>query len=77
MRQLYTQYNETYDHAMTTYEKSKKLKQFAAFLERRQKETNDTKDILTYLYLPVQRMLAYDSLLKVLFLFSFFSLSFI
>lgn len=64
MRQLYTQYNENYDHAMVTYEKAKKNRSFAQFLEKTQKETNEQKDLLTYLYLPVQRMLAYDSLLK-------------
>lgn len=64
MRQLYTQYNENYDHAMVTYEKAKKNRAFAQFLEKTQKETHEQKDLLTYLYLPVQRMLAYDSLLK-------------
>lgn len=64
MRQLYTQYNENYDHAMMTYDSTRKNKAVATFLERRQKEMGDSKDLLTYLYLPVQRMLAYDSLLK-------------
>jgi len=64
MRQLYTQYNENYDHAMVTHEKAKKNRVFAQFLEKTQKDTNEQKDLLTYLYLPVQRMLAYDSLLK-------------
>ena len=50
---------------MDTYEKAKKNKQFAAFLERKQREINENKDLLTYLYLPIQRMIAYDSLLKV------------
>jgi hypothetical protein len=50
---------------MDTYEKAKRNKQFAAFLERKQKEINENKDLLTYLYLPIQRMIAYDSLLKV------------
>lgn len=63
MRQLYTQYNENYDHAMVTYEKAKKNRAFAQFLEKTQKETHEQKDLLAYLYLPVQRMLAYDSLL--------------
>lgn len=64
MRQLYTQYNENYENAMNTYDKAKKIKAFAQFLEKTQKETNEQKDLLTYLYLPVQRILAYDSLLK-------------
>lgn len=64
MRQLYTQYNENYENAMDTYDKAKKIKTFAQFLEKTQKETNEQKDLLTYLYLPVQRILAYDSLLK-------------
>lgn len=64
MRQLYTQYNENYEHAMETYENAKKIKAFSAMLEKKHKEINDTKDLLTYLYLPVQRMIAYDSLLK-------------
>lgn len=64
MRQLYTQYSENYQHAMETYELAKKNKAFSTMIERRHKEINDTKDILTYLYLPVQRMIAYDSLLK-------------
>ena len=76
MRQLYTQYSENYDNAMVTYEKAKKNRAFAQFLEKTQKDTNEQKDLLTYLFLPVQRMLAYDSLLKVrhntlLFLLSF------
>jgi len=64
MRQLYTQYNENYENAMDTYDKAKKIKGFTQFLEKIQKETNEQKDLLTYLYLPVQRILAYDSLLK-------------
>lgn len=64
LRQLYTQYNENYDHAMESYEKAKKLKAFSAFLEKKQAELNDSKALLTYLYLPIQRMIAYDSLLK-------------
>jgi len=64
MRQLYTQYNENYENAIDAYDKAKKNKAFAQFLEKTQKETNEQKDLLTYLYLPVQRILAYDSLLK-------------
>ena len=64
MRQLYTQYNENYESALAAYEKAKKNKNFSQFLEKTQKDTNVQKDLLTYLYLPVQRMLAYNSLLK-------------
>ena len=41
------------------------MKGFAQFLDRKQGELNDGKALLTYLYLPIQRMIAYDSLLKV------------
>lgn len=33
LRQLYAQYNENYAHAMDHYEKCKKNKEFAAFIE--------------------------------------------
>eukprot|EP01102_Stenamoeba_stenopodia_P001926 TRINITY_DN1173_c0_g1_i2.p1 TRINITY_DN1173_c0_g1~~TRINITY_DN1173_c0_g1_i2.p1 ORF type:complete len:326 (-),score=58.99 TRINITY_DN1173_c0_g1_i2:587-1564(-) len=66
LRQLYTQYNENYDHAMEALENAKKIKGFASFLEKKQKEIseNKIKDLLTYLYLPIQRMITYDSLVK-------------
>jgi len=66
LRQFYTQYNENYDHAMETLENAKKLKAFAAFLEKKQKDIaeNKVKDLLSYLHLPIQRMIAYDSLIK-------------
>lgn len=66
LRQLYTQYNENYDHAMDALEAAKKIKPFAAFLEKKQKDIseNKIKDLLTYLYLPIQRMITYDSLVK-------------
>ena len=67
LRQLYIQYNENYEHAIQTYEVSKKNKLFGQLLEKAQGEAN--KDLLSYLYLPIQRMISYYSILKVLFIF--------
>ncbi|KAL6061286.1 FYVEtype Zn finger-containing protein [Balamuthia mandrillaris] len=77
LRQLYAQYNENYAHAMEAYEKCKKNKEFATFLEtvarkrsEEERPTNSTSpptycnNFLNFLYLPIQRMIAYDFLLK-------------
>lgn len=78
LRQLYAQYNENYAHAMDHYEKCKKNKEFAAFIESVSvkhvvkplagEEFNvvpsPSKNFLSFLYLPIQRILAYYSLLK-------------
>jgi RhoGEF domain len=64
LRQAYSQYSENYEHAMATYERCKSRKQFAQWLESRQSALGDQRDLLSYLYLPIQRMIAYTSLLK-------------
>src|SRR3989338_4693243 len=64
LRQLYYQYSENYERAMITYERLKSNKVFSAWLDQRQLETSDTKDLRSYLFLPIQRMIAYTSLLQ-------------
>jgi len=80
LRQLYAQYNENYAHAMHLYEKFKKNKDFAAFIESGSKSrqmskseaggeepnvaASPSKTFISFLYLPIQRILAYYSLLK-------------
>jgi hypothetical protein len=69
LRQLYNQYSENYEQALATYEKLKSSnKKFHSFLERKVEEGG--RDLLSYLYLPIQRILAYEALLKVSCLFS-------
>eukprot|EP01087_Luapelamoeba_hula_P014366 TRINITY_DN4197_c0_g1_i1.p1 TRINITY_DN4197_c0_g1~~TRINITY_DN4197_c0_g1_i1.p1 ORF type:complete len:535 (-),score=129.86 TRINITY_DN4197_c0_g1_i1:1-1605(-) len=69
MRQLYAQYNENYTVALESYERAKKTKEFAHFVEKASKEKEEeqpgiaAKSFLSFLYLPIQRMIAYDSLL--------------
>lgn len=72
LRQLYAQYSENYENlAMKTYEKCKGNKEFANFLmEAQAREKSEaengmiqSKDFLSFLYLPIQRMMAYNSLL--------------
>jgi hypothetical protein len=64
LRQLYSQYSENYERAMETYERLKSNKSFSNWLEQRKLELNDTKDLRSYLFLPIQRMIAYTSLLS-------------
>jgi len=70
LRQLYAQYSENYAQAMETYERAKRNKEFVSFVEKVEKEqgeekpANQPKIFLNFLYLPIQRMIAYDSLLK-------------
>lgn len=72
LRQLYAQYSENYENlAMKTYEKFKTNKEFANFLRVAQAKEKSaaengmiqSKDFLSFLYLPIQRMMAYNSLL--------------
>ena len=62
LRQLYTQYCENYERALTTYERCKGNKALMAFLRSRQEKTG--RDFLSCLYLPIGRMIAYDTLLN-------------
>lgn len=76
---MYTQYNENYEQALATYEKLKREnKKFQDFISVRpsssshyslthaqEKISAGGKDLLSYLYLPIQRILAYEALLKV------------
>jgi len=63
LRQLFTQYNANYQLAQETYKEClKNNKDFEHFI---QKQANSKSDLLTSLYLPIQRMIMYDSLLKV------------
>eukprot|EP01091_Cochliopodium_minus_P011810 TRINITY_DN3443_c1_g1_i1.p1 TRINITY_DN3443_c1_g1~~TRINITY_DN3443_c1_g1_i1.p1 ORF type:complete len:585 (-),score=153.56 TRINITY_DN3443_c1_g1_i1:46-1800(-) len=63
LRQLYAQYNENYQSALNLYKDTLlNNKQFASFVERKRQETG--KDFLFYLYMPIQRVIAYDSLVK-------------
>eukprot|EP01121_Diplochlamys_sp_Union-15-3_P005976 TRINITY_DN1635_c0_g5_i1.p1 TRINITY_DN1635_c0_g5~~TRINITY_DN1635_c0_g5_i1.p1 ORF type:complete len:300 (+),score=53.18 TRINITY_DN1635_c0_g5_i1:466-1365(+) len=62
LRQLYSEYSGNYETAQQTYKECMKLREFENFilLQTKQKSTN----LLTSLYLPIQRMIMYDSLLK-------------
>ncbi len=62
LRQLYTQYCENYERALGTYERCKSNKGLMAFLAARQERTG--RDFLSCLYLPIGRMIAYDTLLN-------------
>lgn len=63
LRQLYTQYSENYEQALATYERLKNSnRKFQTFLERKVEEGG--RDLLSFLYLPIQRMQAYEALLK-------------
>lgn len=62
LRQLYTQYCENYERALGTYERCKSNKNLMAFLSARQERTG--RDFLSCLYLPIGRMIAYDTLLN-------------
>tara|TARA_R110002050_G_scaffold66764_3_gene144674 strand:+ start:1860 stop:2480 length:621 start_codon:yes stop_codon:yes gene_type:complete len=64
LRQLYIQYNENYDYALQTCEACKKSKLFSQWLEKTQVDKPHMPDLLSYLYLPIQRMITYTSLLK-------------
>lgn len=63
LRQLYSQYSENYERAMETYERLKSNTKFSSWLDQRKLELNDTKDLRSYLFLPIQRVIAYTSLL--------------
>jgi len=62
LRQLYSEYSGNYETAQQTYRECMKTKEFETFIQNqtKQKSTN----LLTSLYLPIQRMIMYDSLLK-------------
>ena len=63
LRQLYAQYNENYQGALHLYKETLSTnKIFASFVERKRQETG--KDLLAYLYMPIQRVMSYDTLLK-------------
>ncbi len=62
LRQLYTQYCENYERALATYERCKSNKALMTFLAARQEKTG--RDFLSCLYLPIGRMIAYDTLLN-------------
>jgi hypothetical protein len=62
LRQLYTQYCENYERALTTYERCKTSKVFMSFLSAGQEKCG--RDFLSCMYLPIGRMIAYDTLLN-------------
>jgi len=64
LRQLFTQYNENYQQAQLTYtECLKNNKEFEQFIQKNN-QASPNSNLLTSLYLPIQRMIMYDSLLK-------------
>lgn len=63
LRQLYAQFNENYQKALELYRNTLETNRtFGSFVEKKRQETG--KDFLHYLYMPIQRVIAYDSLLK-------------
>eukprot|EP01125_Pyxidicula_operculata_P019343 TRINITY_DN7016_c0_g1_i1.p1 TRINITY_DN7016_c0_g1~~TRINITY_DN7016_c0_g1_i1.p1 ORF type:complete len:470 (-),score=87.12 TRINITY_DN7016_c0_g1_i1:43-1452(-) len=62
LRQLFTQYNENYSLAQKTYTECLKNKEFEQLVQKNQAKSKS--NLLTSLYLPIQRMIMYDSLLK-------------
>jgi len=64
LRQLFTQYNENYQQAQLTYTECLKYnKDFEQFIQKNN-QASPNSNLLTSLYLPIQRMIMYDSLLK-------------
>jgi hypothetical protein len=63
LRQIYSQYNENYEEAQLTYRELMKSKEFETHI-RMTSNGNSKTHLLTLLYLPVGRMIVYDSLLK-------------
>ena len=63
LRQIYSQYNENYEEAQVTYRDCMKAKEFESFV-RTTSNGNAKNNLLTLLYLPVGRMIVYDTLLK-------------
>lgn len=63
MRQLYAQYNENYEEAQQTYKELLKNKDFEQFIQNKSIK-NQKANLLNALYLPIGRMIVYDSLLR-------------
>lgn len=63
MRQLYAQYNENYEEAQQTYKELLKNKEFEQFIQNKSIK-NQKANLLNALYLPIGRMIVYDSLLR-------------
>uniref|UniRef100_A0A6B2L0U6 DH domain-containing protein n=1 Tax=Arcella intermedia TaxID=1963864 RepID=A0A6B2L0U6_9EUKA len=64
LRQLFTQYNENYQSAQLTYtECLRNNKEFEQFIQKNN-QASPNSNLLTSLYLPIQRMIMYDSFLK-------------
>jgi len=64
LRQLFTQYNQSYALAQHTYQELLKNKDFEQFIQLKSAQKDSRTNLLTSLYLPIQRMIMYDSLLK-------------
>jgi len=64
LRQLFTQYNENYQQAQLTYTECLKYnKDFEQFIQKNN-QASPNSNLLTSLYLPIQRVIMYDSFLK-------------
>eukprot|EP01127_Copromyxa_protea_P000464 TRINITY_DN1037_c0_g3_i1.p1 TRINITY_DN1037_c0_g3~~TRINITY_DN1037_c0_g3_i1.p1 ORF type:complete len:470 (+),score=91.03 TRINITY_DN1037_c0_g3_i1:62-1471(+) len=64
LRQLFTAYNENYQLAQETYTECLKNPEFELFVKNRSNQKDSKTNLLTSLYLPIQRMIMYQSLLK-------------
>jgi len=60
LKQIYTQYSENYEAAQLCFGECIKLKEFEEFLSKR------NLNLLSMLYIPIQRMVMYYSLLKIM-----------
>jgi len=58
LKQIYTQYSENYEAAQICFRECFKIKEFEEFVIKR------NKNLLSMLYIPIQRMVMYYSLLK-------------
>lgn len=64
LRQLFTAYNENYKLAQKTYQDCLKNQEFESFVRSTSNLKDSKTNLLTSLYLPIQRIIMYDSLLK-------------